>query len=171
MNEFEYLSKTGSILYASTCCQPDIQHGVSVVGHRSKQRHQIDCFKLERVLKYLLQTKDTHLCNGSNGSDLVLRAYYDASFGSTSKTDTNQRSSYGWVFTLGGCPISWCAKRFNSTSLSVCEAEMMAIKETTTQAIHLQALLKDFGEAHEAPIVVHTDSKAACDSLLSKNFS
>ena len=25
MNEFEYLSKTGSILYASTCYRPDIQ--------------------------------------------------------------------------------------------------------------------------------------------------
>ena len=47
----------------------------------------------------------------------------------------------------------------------------MAIKETRTQAIHVQALLKDFGEAQEAPRVVHTDNKAARDSLLSENFS
>ena len=47
----------------------------------------------------------------------------------------------------------------------------MAIKETTTQAIHLQALLKDFVEAQEAPITVYTDSKATRDSLFSKNFS
>ena len=141
------------------------------MAQKCKQRHQEHCLKLERVLKYLLQTKDTYLCYGSNGSDLILRAYCDASFGSTSKSDTNQRSSYGWVFTLGGCPISWCAKRLNSTSLSVCEAEMMAIKETTTQTIHLQALLKDLGETQAAPITVHTDSKAARDSLFSENFS
>ena len=163
MTEFEYLSIASLVLYASTCCRPDIQHGVSVVAQSCKQRHQIHCLKLERVLKYLLQTKDTHLCYGSNGSDMILRAYCDASFGSISKSDTNQRSS--------GCPISWCAKRFNSTSLRVCEAEMMAIKETTTQAIHLQALLKDFEEAQDARTTVHTDSKAARDNLLCENFS
>ena len=171
MNEFPYLSKTGSLLYAATCCRPDIQHGVSVVAQACKQRHQIHCFKLERVLKYLLQSKKTYLCYGSKGSDLILRAYCDASFGPTSKEDTNQRSSYGWVFTLGGCPISWCAKRFDSTSLHVCEAEMMAIKESITQAIHLQALLTEFGEQQLAPTIVHTDSKSAHDSLLSENFS
>ena len=32
MNEFPYLSKTGSLPYAGTCCGPDIQHGVSVVA-------------------------------------------------------------------------------------------------------------------------------------------
>jgi hypothetical protein len=90
MNEFEYLSKTGSLLYASTCCRPDLQHGVSTVAQASKQRHQIHCFKLERVMQYLLQTKGKHLCYGSKGSDLVLRAYCDASFGPTSKADTNQ---------------------------------------------------------------------------------
>ena len=171
MDEFNYLSKTGSLLYAATCCRPDMQHGVSVVAQTCKQRHQLHCYKLERVLQYLLQTKDHHLCYGSNGSDLVLRAYCDASFGPISKTDTNQRSSYGWVFTLGGSPISWCARRFDSTSLHVCDAELMAIKETTAQAIHLQALLAELGEKQDSPTTIHTDSKAAHDSLKSENFS
>ena len=118
MNEYEYLSKTRSLLYATTCCRPDIQHGVSTEAQASKHRHQMHCFKLERTLKYLFQTKDTHLFSGSKGNDLVLRAYFDASFGSTLKTDTNLRSCYGWVFTYGGCPISWCVKRFDSTSLA-----------------------------------------------------
>ena len=46
----------------------------------------------------------------------------------------------------------------------------MAIKETTTQAIHLRALLEEFGE-RQAPTMVHTDSKAAHDTLISENFS
>ena len=48
---------------------------------------------------------------------------------------------------------------------------MIAIKETTAQAIHLLTLLKDFGKAQEAPTTVHMDSKAALDSLISENFS
>ena len=47
---------------------------------------------------------------------------------------------------------------------------MMAIKETTTQAIHRQAFLNDFGEAQDAPTAVHTDSKSARDSLPYENF-
>ena len=46
----------------------------------------------------------------------------------------------------------------------------MAIKETTTQAIHLRALLEEFGEQH-APTIIHSDSKAAHDTLISENFS
>ena len=48
---------------------------------------------------------------------------------------------------------------------------MMAIKGTTTQTIHLQALIKDFGEEQDSPTIVHIDSKAAHDGLLSENFS
>ena len=47
----------------------------------------------------------------------------------------------------------------------------MSIKERTTQAIHLQALLKDFREAEEAPTLVDTNNKAALDSLICENFS
>jgi len=53
----------------------------------------------------------------------------------------------------------------------VCEAELMAIKETSTQAIHLRALLTELGEKQPAPTTVHTDSKSAHDSLISENFS
>ena len=62
MDEYTYLSKTGSLLYATTCCRPDMQHGVSVVAQTCKQRHQLHFFKLERVMQYLLQTKDHHQC-------------------------------------------------------------------------------------------------------------
>ena len=68
-------------------------------------------------------------------------------------------------------PISWCAKRIDSTSLDVCEAELMAIQEATTQAIHLQSVLEDLGEVQITPTMVHTDSKAPHDSLHSENFS
>ena len=171
MTEFQYLSRVGSLLYAATCCRPDLQHAVSTVAQASKQRHQIHCFKLDRILKYMLQSRKTYLCYGTKGSDLTLRGYCDSSFGPTSKSDTNLRSSYGWVFTLGGSAISWAAKRFNSTSLNVCEAELMAIKEAFAQAIHLQALLKELGVDQDGPTNVHTDSKAAYDTAKSENFS
>ena len=42
---------------------------------------------------------------------------------------------------------------------------MMTIKETITQAIHLQALLSELRETQLAPTMVHTNCKAAYDSV------
>ena len=121
-------------------------------------------------MKYLLQTKITHLCYGRKGSDLVLGAYCDASFRPTLKTNTNQRCSYGWVFTLGSCPISWCAKRFNVASLNVCKGDMVAIKETSTWVIHLRALFLKLGETQPEPTIMHIGTNDAYPNLISKYF-
>ena len=45
------------------------------------------------------------------------------------------------------------------------------MKETATQAIHSQALLKDFGEDEVTPTIVHTHNKVARDRVFSGNFS
>ena len=41
---------------------------------------------------------------------------------------------------------------------------MWTIIEATTQAIHVQALLHDFGEDHESPTMTRNDSNVAHDS-------
>ena len=50
----------------------------------------------------ILQTKNTYIRYGSNGSDCVIRAYCDASFGHTFKSNTIRHSNYGYVFTIEG---------------------------------------------------------------------
>ena len=69
--------------------------------------------KLERMMKYPLQTYHTHLSYGSKGSDIVLGAYYDASFGPTLKTDTKLHLSYEWVYKI----LCSSAKSFDSRLL------------------------------------------------------
>ena len=69
------------------------------------------------------------------------------------------------MFTVEGGLISWCAERYDSTSVNVSVARIMAVKELTTQANLLQALLKDLGEELTSPMMVHTDINAAHDSI------
>jgi ribonuclease HI len=100
----------------------------------------------------------------------VLRGYCDASFGA-STSDTEQRSSYGWIFTLGGAAISWTAKRHSTTSLSIAEAEMMAAKEALTQCVHLLNLLGELNVITPEPVELYIDSQAAFQAIKGEYFS
>jgi hypothetical protein len=142
VTEFFYQSRVGSVIYAATCCRPDVQYPVNYVSQGNQQRNDAMVKTVERILKYLVQTKSLALKYGGTDKDLILRGYCDASFGANARNE-DQRSSYGWVFTIGGCTISWLAKRHSTTSLSTAEAELMVAKEAFAQAIHLRALLED----------------------------
>ena len=54
--------------------------------------------------------------------------------------------------------------------MNVCEAEIMAIKDPSTLATALQALLSKFVYTNIAPTIVHNNSKATHDSLISEKL-
>ena len=54
------------------------------------------------------------------------------------------RSTAGWIFSLGGSPISWSSKRQATVALSSCEAEYMVASEATKEAIWIRNLLQEF---------------------------
>ena len=76
------------------------------------------------------------LTYGGPNTNLILKGYYDILLGTNAKSE-DQRSSYGWIFILGGCAISRLAKRHFTTSLSNAEVGLMAAKEAFAHEIHL----------------------------------
>ena len=102
-------------------------------------------------------------------ADLTLRSYIDASLGAIVKGE-DQRSSYGWLFTLGGCVVPWTATRHATTSLSTAEDELMSAKETITRAMHLRAPLHDIGTPQVLPTEVSIVSQATYQASIRENF-
>jgi hypothetical protein len=170
MSQLEYQGRVGSLLFASTCCRPDIAFAVHYVAQGNLKRTAPLVESLDRIIRYAIQTKHLGLKYGGTHADLTLRGYTDASFGANVNGE-DQRSSYGWIFTLGGCAVSWTAKRHATTSLSTAEAELMSAKEAITQALHLQALLHDLGTPQVWPTEVSIDSQAAYQASIGENFS
>ena len=115
-------------------------------------------------------SKNYGLKYGGEDKNLTLSSLCDASFGANVKGE-DQRSSYGWLFTLGGAAVSWTAKRHENTSMSTAEAEMMSAKEAFTQAIHLRSVLIDLGTPQPEATNVHIDSQAAYQAALGEYFS
>ncbi|KAG8481839.1 hypothetical protein CXB51_027157 [Gossypium anomalum] len=83
--------------------------------------------------------------------------YVDADFAG----DLDRRSSLtGYVFTIGGCAISWKATLQTTVALSTTEAEYMAITEACKEAIWLKGLFSERNEDLQIS-TVFCDSQSA----------
>ncbi|KAG8503721.1 hypothetical protein CXB51_001724 [Gossypium anomalum] len=71
-----------------------------------------------------------------------------------------RRSLTGYVFTIGGCAISWKATLQITVALSTTEAEYMAITEACKEAIWLKGLFSEFNEDLQIS-TVFCDSQSA----------
>ena len=76
------------------------------------------------IFRYLRGT--TNVCLKFGKTDKGLTGYVDSDF----TTDLDKRRSLiGYVFTIGGCAVSWRATLQPVVALSTTEAEYMAIAE------------------------------------------
>ena len=66
----------------------------------------------------------------------------DADWGNN---EVDRKSVSGYVFFLGGGPISWKTRKQTTVALSTVEAEYLSATEATKQAIHHRFLLNELG--------------------------
>src|SRR3979490_859510 len=99
-----------------------------------------------RIICYLIYIRDYGILYSSERESMEgyshdLTGYTDADFAG----DVNDRkSTTGWVFTFNGSPISWASKKQGLVTHSSMESELVAGSVTSTEAIWLIKLGKDF---------------------------
>ena len=64
--------------------------------------------------------------------------------------DLNKRSTSGYIFTLGGGPISWKAMLQDIVALSTTEAEYIAAVEASNEVVWLKGLMKELNIAQKS---------------------
>ncbi|CAI7748893.1 unnamed protein product [Closterium sp. NIES-53] len=88
---------------------------------------------------------------------VVLTGHADASWVDDLAT---QRSSQGYIFSLGSGSVSWRSTRSSSGLSSSCEDEIYAGAMAAQELRWLTYLLTDLGEAPRSPPVLYVDNKA-----------
>jgi hypothetical protein len=92
---------------------------------------------------------------------LPIHGYSDASHAG----DLSDRKSInGWVFRVGGAPISWSSKKQSTVALSSTEAEIISASEACREAYSIQRLLLEIDEDYSSirpPITLFMDSRSA----------
>ncbi|CAI6007554.1 unnamed protein product [Closterium sp. NIES-65] len=119
-----YPELVGCLMYLMTCTRPDLAYPLSILArYVAPGRHRPEHMAAaKRVLRYLCSTSGMGLVLGGQ-SPVVLTGHADASWADDQAT---QRSSQGYIFSLGSGSVSWRATRSSSVLGSSCEAEIYA---------------------------------------------
>eukprot|EP00253_Pinus_taeda_P027441 PITA_27441 len=73
----------------------------------------------------------------------------------------DQKSTAGYVFTLGFGPITWAAKKQSDISLSSAEAEYRGVVKASKEALWLHQTLSEFGFQQQHPTTLWCDNQSA----------
>ncbi|CAI7886608.1 unnamed protein product [Closterium sp. NIES-54] len=153
-----YPELVGCLMYVMTCTGPDLAYPLSLLArYVAPGRHQkVHWDAAKRVLRYLCSTSGMGLVLGGRGP-VVLTGLTDASWVDDSAT---QRSSQGYIFSLGSGSISWWSTRSSLVLISCCEADIYVGAMAAQELRWLTYLLTDFGEQPRLSLVVYVDNKA-----------
>ncbi|CAI7912806.1 unnamed protein product [Closterium sp. NIES-54] len=154
-----YPELVGFLMYLMTCTRPDLAYPLSLLArYVSPGRHQkVHWEAAKRALRYLCSTSGMGLVLG--GRDLVvLTGHSDASWADDQAT---QRSSQGYIFSLGSGSVSWRSTRSSSVLSSCCETEIYDGAMAAQELRWLTYLLTDLGERPRSPPVLQGSGEAA----------
>jgi len=149
-----YQERVGCLLYLATCTRPDISFAVARLARFVSAPTSAHWAAGKAVMRYLQGTKGLGI---EYGGPSDLEAYHDADY--AADVDT-QRSATGAVFLLNGGAIAWTSKMQKTVATSTTEAEYVAASVASKEAVWLQRLLGELGNA-QASVKMHCDSQGA----------
>jgi len=148
----------GSLLFLQICSRPDISFAVLLLSQHCSSPEPRHFAAAKRVLRYLKGTRSYRLHYGGESRHLPLSGLSDADWAGDKK---DRASISGFVWSLGGGPISWSAKKQNCIALSTTEAEYVALTRAVQEGIWLRQSLDQFQIACPIPLVLSTDNNGA----------
>jgi hypothetical protein len=155
MSKVPYSSVVGSLMYAMVCSRPDLAHAMSVVSRYMANPGKEHWNAVQWIFRYLRGISNACLRLGKCTRGLV--GYVDSDYAGDLDT---RRSLKGYVFTIGGCAVSWKARLQATVALSTTEAEYMAISEAAKEAIWLRGLYSELCGISSC-VTIHCDSQSA----------
>ena len=118
---------------------------------------------IKHILRYLVETTNYGLLYKRN-SQLECCGYSDADWAG----DIDDcKSTSGYVFQIGGAPVSWKSSKQSCVALSTTEAEYIALSTAAQEAIWLRRLLSELKRESMKPTTIYEDNQSAI--CLSKN--
>lgn len=148
----------GSLLFLQICSRPDISFAVLLLSQHCSSPEPRHFAAAKRVLRYLKGTRSYRLHYGGESQHLPLSGLSDADWAGDRK---DRASISGFVWSLGGGPISWSAKKQNCIALSTTEAEYVALTRAVQEGIWLRQSLNQFQITCPSPLVLSTDNNGA----------
>jgi hypothetical protein len=157
-----YLQIIGSLMYL-VHTRPDICYAVNTLSRFMCNPKHIHMIVAKHILRYVRGTIAYGLGYNSSGG-VMLHGYIDSDcMGST----VDQKSTFGYCFSLGSSMISWSNRKQGSIAQSTIEVEYIVASVASREAVWLRKLLLDLFSAEMEPTVIHCDNQSCIN--LSQN--
>jgi len=162
--KWKYSSVIGMLLYLSSNSRPDIQFAVHQCARFTHNPRNSHAQAVKRIIKYLAGTQDKGLTFKPD-KKMKLDCYVDADFAGLWNYEDDQdpvcvKSRTGYVFTLGGCPLTWSSKLQGLVACSTLEAEYIALSQAMRELLPMQELLQEIGDKlgldFASPAIMHS---------------
>jgi hypothetical protein len=147
--------------------RPDIVATVGVVAQFFNNPRLAHWQAVKRLLRYLQGLQNLVLGYSPdllNKKTLELCGFCDSDWGGDVDT---RRSTTGYVFLLGGAPVSWASKKQSTISLSSTKAEYMACTHATMEVLWLRRFLGEVGYMQKNTTFILSDSQGSSALLKS----
>ena len=138
----DYQRTIGHWMYLGILTRPDISFSLNRLSQYLSDPAEFHSAALKKVSRYIRSSADLEITYGPSEKP-NLQGYSDSDYASD-KTD--RRSILGYIFTLGGGPISWISKKQKSIATSTMEAEYMAMNACAKKAQFLAQIIRDMGQ-------------------------
>ena len=146
-------SIVATLLYLSKRVRPDIQLPVNFLCTRVRVPNAEDMKKLQRILKYLRQTKDLGLTINKTGK-MAVELYIDASFA----VHSDLKSQTGAIVVVGGTTVEAKSVKQKTIGKSSTESEINALSDMAGLGIWTSNFIAEFDI--ECELTIYEDNMA-----------
>ena len=157
VNQTEYQSAVGSLMYLAVSTRPDIAFAVNSLARFNSSPQKEHWTALKRVLRYLKGTLNHGIFYKQDGLNKCI-GYSDADWAGDI---SDRKSTSGYVFMLSGGAISWSSRKQKCVALSTAEAEYVALSSAVQECIWLRQLEAELGNATEGLSLILEDNQSA----------
>ena len=143
IDQREYQQIVRSLMYAAIHTRPDIAFALGRLSQYLSDPAAHHGHALKTLLRYVRSTIDIGILYGAGGNHgQGLIGYSDSDYAADR---LERKSILGYVYMLGGGPISWMSRKQKSVATSTTEAEYMALSTCAKEGLWLVQLMKDIG--------------------------
>ena len=143
-----YREAIGSLMYLMVGTRPDLAYAIGTLAKFVETPSELHWAAVKRVIRYVIHTKDLGLVYG--GTELKPPiAYVDADWAGDHST---RRSMSGFVATMSGTAVAWCARQQEVVAMSSAESEYISMCNGARETVWLRRLVKGL------LVVPYTDS-------------
>ena len=148
-----YRSMVGSLIYLSIT-RLHLSYAVGLVSQFMQQptKPHLDCIR--RILRYVKATQNYGLFHRAD-LDMKLERYTDADWVGS---QTDRRSTSGYMFTLGSAAISCSSKKQAIVALSSTKVEYRGAAIATCEEVWIRRLLANLGQYTDGAVTIWCDN-------------